>query len=121
MGKVPVRVPVWTLTSDPPLIPGWTFKIVCANIESFNPKMRSIYRPCAGYLLIQATDFMAAAEPGKRSAAPPAPAAGGGGGAEWKVGLFSCFSDCSLCVCAYFFPCYVVGRNAQEVNCVTLG
>ena len=35
---------------------------------------------------------------------------------EWSNGLFSCFGDCSTCILAFFCPCYVFGKNAEQLN-----
>merc|ERR1712004_957345 len=35
---------------------------------------------------------------------------------EWKEGLFSCFSDLKVCICAYFIPCYVQGKVGEAVG-----
>ena len=52
-------------------------------------------------------------------AARPAEAIDG----DWKVGLFSCYEDPRLCIYAFCVPCYVVGRNAQDLgdDCLLYG
>ena len=35
---------------------------------------------------------------------------------EWSNGIFDCFKDCSICLLAYFVPCYVFGKNAEVVG-----
>lgn len=42
---------------------------------------------------------------------------------EWSTGLFSCFSDITICLISWFIPCYQVGKNAEAVgeNCILYG
>ena len=35
---------------------------------------------------------------------------------NWTYSLFGCFADCRVCLCAYFLPCYVAGKNAEAVG-----
>ncbi|XP_071153301.1 uncharacterized protein [Mytilus edulis] len=42
---------------------------------------------------------------------------------KWKSELFGCFKNSYLSLMTYVAPCYVAGRNAEEVgySCKTLG
>ena len=35
---------------------------------------------------------------------------------EWQNGLCGCFNNCHVCICTYFLPCYVHGKNAEAVG-----
>ena len=41
--------------------------------------------------------------------------------ADWKIGLFGCFSNLKLCIISYFVPCVTIGQvaeNTQTDDCV---
>lgn len=42
---------------------------------------------------------------------------------EWNSGLFGCLNNAYLSLVTYVAPCYVAGKNAQEIgySCTTLG
>ena len=35
---------------------------------------------------------------------------------KWTYSLFGCFADFRVCLCSYFLPCYVAGKNAEAVG-----
>ena len=44
--------------------------------------------------------------------------------AEFKTGLFGCFSDPKLCILTFCLPCYTIGKNAETAfgeECLLIG
>jgi len=37
-------------------------------------------------------------------------------GGDFKHGIFGCFSNCSVCICTLFCPCYIAGKVAEKVG-----